>query len=142
MFGFLSPRRQDNSYRAAYARCCEILHQRHGRVASLFHSYEAVWLYLYAQDAGAVPPSCSIARNCCLVKQQAASRNQPDVPIGHFCASLSMLLASLKLSDDVRDEPGLLGRLLAWWLSGQFDAAQRYFVTLDPDFARAVDGFV
>ena len=58
MFGFLRPRPQSDDYRRAYARLCVHQRQRLGLRSLPFHSYEAVFLYQLALDAGAVAPEC------------------------------------------------------------------------------------
>ena len=65
MFGFLNPRPHSDDYRRAYARLCVHQRRRFGVRSSPFHSYEAVFLYQLALDAGAF-----IAFDCAADKQR------------------------------------------------------------------------
>src|SRR5581483_5055464 len=58
------------------------------------------------------------------------------------CNSLGLLLASIKMSDDLRDGASLLVRLANWLLRGRFREAFDYFRRLDPDFEQRVNDLV
>jgi hypothetical protein len=53
-----------------------------------------------------------------------------------------MLLAYIKVSDDLRDRPTLPIRLMNWLLRHRFQETFDYFSHLDPGFRLRVDGFV
>src|SRR5688500_2547216 len=103
MFGFLRPRAPTLAYRQVYAQCCARQHELYGISSLPLLSYEAVFLYVCAIDAGLCPGPPAGAPRCCRLR---TSLNLPaaDLPIAEYCASFGLLLASIKLDDDVRDE--------------------------------------
>jgi hypothetical protein len=142
MFGLLNPGRQDVLYRRAYARCCQHQRRRHGLPSLAFLSYESVLLYLVAADAGIVPLDDLPAITCCKLRRLPTGVSQVECEVARFCGALGMLLASVKLADDLRDRPTLLTRLANWMLRGRFREAFDYFGRLDPAFERRLDAFI
>ncbi|WP_020469033.1 DUF5685 family protein [Zavarzinella formosa] len=135
MFGFLNPRPHTPDYRRAYARLCQ--HQRvNFGVRSLpFHSYEAVFLYQLAADLEAFPASVMPHVKCCRLAKPANIHRDADAAIGRFCGGVGVLLASIKLDDDVQDAQGFLTRLsrkaIAWVLRWKIRSARKMFTDLD-----------
>jgi hypothetical protein len=136
MFGMLNPGRQDAAYRRCYARCCQHQQVSYGITSLPFHSYEAVLLYLIAVDAGVVDEAELPDQVCCRLRAGGAVRQAPDAAIGTFCSSLALLLASVKVRDDINDDHSLTARMTHWLLRKRFGQAGRYFAALDPNFDR------
>jgi hypothetical protein len=134
MFGFLSPRPHGADYRRFYARLCQYQRLFYGLGALPFHSYEAVFLFECAADAGAFDAAQLPAVRCCRLSTRHVPRTGPEAEVGRFCASVALLLASVKLDDDVRDTRGLLARLGRWFLAGRFARARAYFERVSPGF--------
>src|SRR5689334_4489763 len=103
MFGFLNPRPHSGPYRRAYARLCQHQRRAYGLLSLPFHSYEAVFLYQCALDAGAFPADVLPPVRCCRLAAPTTLVRAPDAAVGRFCASVALLLGSIKLEDDVRD---------------------------------------
>ena len=138
MFGFLNPRPHTPAYRQAYARLCQNQRANFGVRSLPFHSYEAVFLYQVALDLGAFPASVMPAVKCCRLSKPANLHRESDAAVGRFCAGVGVLLASIKLEDDVRDAKGVLTRLsrraASWALNRKILAARRLFTSLDGRF--------
>jgi hypothetical protein len=139
MFGFLNPRPHPADYRRAYARLCQ--HQRRtcGLWSLPFHSYEAVFLYQCAVNAGAFSADVMPPVRCCRLSAPTTLNRDADAAVGRFCASVALLLGSIKLEDDIRDTRGLVARLARWILRRRIAKARGYFNRLDPKFARNVE---
>lgn len=143
MFGFLSCGREHPAYRQAYARCCSFQHQYFGLESLVLLSYEAVFLYVCAGDAGLVPPPAGDAPTCCRLRTSRRLRHAADAEVARFCTAFGLLLGRIKLEDDLRDEPTWTVRLAARRLRDRFRQASEYFSRLDPIFeqqvARSID---
>ena len=87
MFGFLSPRPHSDRYRHAYARVCVHLRRAFGVRALPFHSYEAVFAYQLALDAGAFPAAVMPAVRCCKLARPGNLNAAPDGAHGRFAAA-------------------------------------------------------
>ncbi len=142
MFGFLSPRPHPDDYRRAYARLCVHQRRRFGARSLPFHSYEAVFLYQLALDAGAVDPACLPQQRCCKLSLREDVPRAADAEAGHFCAAFALLLAAVKLDDDVRDSRSGAARLARFLLRNRIDQAKRHLRKCDPAFDATVAGFV
>ncbi len=142
MFGFLNPRPHTPDYRRAYARLCQHQRANFGVRSLPFHSYEAVFLYQLALDLGAFPAAAMPHVRCCRLAKPANLHRAADAAVGQFCGGVGVLLASIKLDDDVRDAKGFLTRLsrraVAWVLRRKIRAARAMFADLDPRFAANV----
>ena len=107
MFGFLRPGclapQTRTKYRQVYAAYCSFQRQRYGSLASAFTSFEAVSLYHLAIEVGACEPVSSSAPNCCRFRNDWNNHWQIDIEIADFCAAFAMLLASVKIEDDIQD---------------------------------------
>jgi len=142
MFGFLSPRPHSDSYRHAYARVCVHLRRASGVRALPFHSYEAVFLYQLALDAGAFPASVMPAVRCCKLSRTGNLGAAADAAHGRFAAAVALLLADIKLTDDIRDSGSGLARGVRFILRGRIRAARRHLRGFDPAFDDTVNGFL
>lgn len=142
MFGFLSPHPHSDDYRRAYARLCVHQRRRFGVRSLPFHSYEAVFLYQLALDAGAVDPGCLPNRRCCKLGARENVAASADAEAGMFCASFAVLLASIKLDDDIRDSGSVVARFARFALKNRIGRAKRNLRKYDPRFDATVAGFV
>ena len=138
MFGFLNPRPHRREYRRVYARLCQAQQLHYGFWALPFHSYEAVFLYQCAIDAGAVNVDQIPWKTCCKLMARGSLRKESDAAVGRFCSSLAMLLTSIKLEDDIRDSGSIAARITRWILRKRLSKACRYFQDLDPRFQKNV----
>jgi hypothetical protein len=138
MFGFLNPRPHSLQYRRVYARLCQHQHRHYGIWSLAFHSYEAVFLYQCAADAGAVNLENLPDIRCCRLLTRSLGHDAPDAEIGRFCASVALLLASVKLEDDLRDTHGIPARIARWTLRQRIEQSKSYFGRLDPRFGRNI----
>lgn len=142
MFGFLSPRPHSAEYRRYYARLC--VHQRrwYGVRSLAFHSYEAVFLYQLLGDAAAYPKAVLPNQRCCKLARKGDVGRDGDAAAGKFAASFAVLLAGIKLDDDVRDSRSLPARGVKVILRGAIRQANEYLTRLDPEFPAKVRGIV
>jgi hypothetical protein len=138
MFGFLNPRTCNLAYRSLYARCCQ--HQRHnyGLLSLPTLSYEAVFLYALGLDTGELGDFQPLPRRCCLLRKDDVYDAPVDGALGNFVSSVGVLLADVKLQDDIRDSqssPLRLARTVRHrLLASRSHQAIRHLSTLDEDF--------
>ena len=142
MFGFLRPSAQSDDYRRVYARLCVHQRQRLGIRSLPFHSYEAVFLYQLALDAGAVDASCLPNQRCCKLGGRSNVAVAGDAQVGMFCASFALLLASIKLDDDIRDARSAVARFAKFALRNRIGQAKNQLRKYDPAFDTTVAGFL
>jgi hypothetical protein len=142
MFGFLNPRPHSWAYRRAYARLCQHQRRSYGMLSLPFHSYEAVFLYQCALDAGAFSAGVLPHVRCCKLAAPGSLPREPDAAVGRFCASVALLLGSIKLEDDVRDARGLPARIARWLLRKRIARARGYFARLDPRFHKNIEQLI
>jgi len=142
MFGFLSPRPHSDRYRHAYARVCVHLRRAFGVRALPFHSYEAVFLYQLALDAGAFPVAAMPAVQCCKLARPGNLGAAADAAHGRFAAAVALLLADIKLTDDIRDSGSWLARGVRFVLKGRIRAARAHLAGFDPVFDATVNGYL
>ncbi|MCA9167622.1 MAG: hypothetical protein KDB23_08135 [Planctomycetales bacterium] len=141
MFGFLRPPPHERPYRQIYAACCAYQRRSYGLESLAFHSYEAVFLYLLAVDAGVVSAPSADAVTCCRLGWHAADEGV-DPRLAQFCAAFAMLLAEIKVRDDQNDEPSLLMRIVSRRLNGRFQRARDYLRSLDSHFDLRIHEFL
>ncbi|PHS13756.1 MAG: hypothetical protein COA78_06615 [Blastopirellula sp.] len=142
MFGFLNPRTQHLSYRSLYARGCQHLKLSYGVRSLVFHSFESVFLYGYAADVGAFDRTKVPAKRCCKLQASKTLLEQPDRVYGEFTASLSMLLTSIKLEDDILDNNSMLARTAKFGLRKPIQNTNAYFSTIDARFEEKTSSFI
>jgi hypothetical protein len=138
MFGFLNPRPHSETYRRVYARLCQHQHLHYGIGSLPFHSFEAVFLYQCAIDTGMIDFGKLPQKRCCKLMTSRSLMNESDAQVGQFCSSFGVLLASIKLEDDIRDSGSWGAWITRWLLRKRFEKANRYFLHLDPRFRKNV----
>ena len=138
MFGFLRATRNNRVYRQVYSGCCAFQHAEFGITTLPLFSYESVFLYLLAMDAGECPPPDRTDVTCCRLRRSGRHLHAVDAKFAEFCSAFGLLLASIKLEDDVRDDRSLLARIALWQLRGRIERAHDYFSTLDASFRKQV----
>jgi hypothetical protein len=138
MFGFLRGPADDMQYRQVYAGCCSYQHRTLGVTSLAFLSYEATFLYLLAVDSGAAPRPEAQQETCCRLRRGGGSIYQVDPEYARYCSAFALLLASVKLNDDIADDRSLLARLVRWQLAPSIDAALDHLDALAPDLRPSV----
>ncbi|MCA9050931.1 MAG: hypothetical protein KDA89_19475 [Planctomycetaceae bacterium] len=114
MFGFFRPDDRQVWWRQSYARICQTQRRLFGLTSLPFLSYEATLLYQLAIDFGLIPALPEAAPQCCRLRRLQDAEQQPDAVGARFSAAFGLLLAGIKLRDDVRDEGRWFHRLV--WL--------------------------
>jgi len=121
MFGYVKTYKDElkvkeyDAFRAYYCGLCKTLKQEYGFSARLGLNYDSVFLALLLSSVTQTPLSCSAQR--CIVspfkKKPVADTN----PCLSYSAGVMVILALLKLEDDVHDEKSVksLFCLLALW---------------------------
>jgi hypothetical protein len=142
MFGFMCPREENLRYRSVYSRCCQHLRYHFGLRSAPFHSYEAVFLYACALDAGLVPEGVIPSRRCCGLRRLPKPRSAPDYLIGRYCASVGVLLTDIKLTDDVNDNSSWLARVVRFFLKAPIYRARSVIRKADAGAAKRIEGFL
>lgn len=107
MFGFLRGEKGDRAYRQVYATCCAEQQFEFGLRSLPFVSYEAIFLRLFALDAQIIPPPLANSPTCCRLRRKRPEAGI-DQDIAKFCSSFALLLATIKLEDDVQDDRSLV----------------------------------
>ncbi len=138
MFGFLAPQQPEPTWRRTYARICQVQNRLFGIKSLPFLSYEATFLYQLAIDFELTSPLPDHAPTCCRMRKitrtalgQHGNREQrieststtkgfrsdqledPLTPV--ICAAFGLVLAGVKLRDDVQDSGRWPSRLF-WWM--------------------------
>ncbi|HEX7831821.1 MAG TPA: DUF5685 family protein [Thermoanaerobaculia bacterium] len=131
MFGFLNPLPQGREYRLALGRCRRYLTTHYGYRCASFVSFEAVFVYLAWCDASDNSPAELMTR-----------RSEVDGAIGRLSASASLLLALVKMEDDVRDRGSILARAALSFLRTPFDNAWQHLESVDPRGRERFSGFL
>ena len=139
MFGLLSPKSQTQDYRHAYAQVCREHHLLHGKLALPFHSYESVLFYLLADDLGYFPHASGPPELCCRLRSASEPPNERALEVSRFAAHFSLLLAWVKLSDDVMDDRSYLARVHLRLLESRIRQMFLYFRGVDPKFRETLN---
>ncbi|MCA9141040.1 MAG: NfeD family protein [Planctomycetales bacterium] len=138
MFGFLHGPRNDKRYRQLYATCCSSLRDGMGFRALPFVSYEAIFACSIAVDVGLIPPPKADAVTCCKARRRHSVLHHSEAPTvaaaAGFSNALAMLLAGIKLDDDVTDSRSLLARLGRRAIASRVRAAHDFFTEQQADF--------
>lgn len=114
MFGFLAPRQKIPHWRQSYARICQHQRSLFGLTSLPFLSYEATFLYQLAIDFNFLPALASDAATCCKLRRLSKDDERDDQDAANFVAAFGMLLAGVKLDDDVVDSGRWFNRLARW----------------------------
>jgi len=134
MFGILKPGKdRRKEWRREYCHACGTLKVEFGRAACPFISYEAVFLrsLLRLLDGEAIPATSGRGR--CAFWHQPSCRK--TTRIDKFWAAVGLLLAKVKLDDEVADSTlvgGLGARLIRQGYGGTFNRAVRTADKLAP----------
>lgn len=123
MFGFLAPGKRIPEWRRHYARVCQYQRKLFGLTSLPFLSYEATFLYQLAVDHGLIVALPETAAECCRLRQLPTSDVGQDEAAASFAAAFGLLLAGVKLQDDVRDSGRWYNRLLLWKYQKQINQA-------------------
>ncbi len=132
MFGFLKPAKRISAWRQSYARICQTQRRMFGLTALPFLSYEATFLYQMAADTDVIPALPSDAAECCRLRRLKNPALQSDTAVAEFCAAFGMLLAGIKLQDDVVDHKRWHNRLALWKYGRQIQKANQYLESVSP----------
>ncbi|MEM7476623.1 MAG: DUF5685 family protein [Planctomycetota bacterium] len=143
MFGYLQAGCLGKRYRQLYAHCCQNMWQREGRLSTLFHSYEAVFLYALAADLKLCHHPEDSAPVCCrLYKKCAEKRSEREEQVADFCAAFAVLLAEIKMRDDVADDRSLLAKFVLWWLRRSIHRGHQQFSSIDQGFESRLENIL
>lgn len=142
MFGFLRSSRDHRVWRQAYARCCQGLRRDYGLRVVPWLSYEAVALYLAAMDVRAVPPPGEAWPTCCRLRSIPRRAAAPDRAVVRYCSAAGVLLAGIKMEDDLRDDPTLAARMRARMLRGSVRRAEAELNAISPGLVERLRGEV
>jgi hypothetical protein len=136
MFGVLRPQRQTLPYRRLYARLCQHYRANYGLRAVFWLNYETLFLYAIASDLGLLPSASIKDQQCCRLRRDPALSYSSDHQLGYFLASIGLLLGSLKIDDDLRDEPAFASRLTNMVFRRTFRRARENLFKIDPELGR------
>jgi len=148
MFGYLRlPYRSKcdskKRYRQVYASLCSWQRQTFGVRASILISYEAVFLYQLAVDAGLVDSPAESTPTCCKLRNDWPNHWNVNPEAAEFASAFAILLARIKVEDDIRDSGTWLARGGNWFWAKAFRQSKDYFNKLDdrliPEIDRLVD---
>jgi hypothetical protein len=132
MFGFLAPARRIPKWRQSYARVCQFQRKLYGLTSLPFLSYEAAFLYRLAIDFELLPELPESAAECCRLRRLRDADGAPDFQAAKFSATFGVLLAGIKLQDDVQDSGRWFNRLLLWKYRRQIEAAHKFVCATTP----------
>ena len=142
MFGFLRGPRGDADYRRVYARCCRYQRLFGGWRSAALVSYEGAFAYAMLADALRRGPLAESEPLCCRLRGARKLAGADDEPLGRASTAVGMLLLSIKLRDDVRDDRSLLAALALRVLKRPISQAQAFFERIDPAAPGRFDRFV
>ena len=138
MFGFLHGSRRDRSYRQLYAAHCSSNRDWLGLRSLAFLSYEAIFASAIATDLGLIEPPPVESPTCCRTSRGfSAFRHETSAAnrfAARFCGAFAMLLAEVKLEDDIRDGGSWAARFAKWSLRRQTALSSAFFAERAPDF--------
>ena len=139
MFGFLAPTFPISRWRQSYARICQTQRHLFGITSLPFLSYEATFLYQLMVDFSLVPPLASNAPLCCRLRRLRNVQTQPDAKAASFAAAFGLLLAGIKLRDDVTDHGQWHNHLLLWKYKRQIQKAHDLLDASQPGVIQKVN---
>ncbi|MFY9252652.1 MAG: heterocycloanthracin/sonorensin family bacteriocin [Fuerstiella sp.] len=142
MFGFLSPQKHIPEYRRSYARVCQYQRQLFGITSLPFVSFEAAFLYQLAADFELIPTLPVEAPECCRLRRISRTDSRNDETVGSFAAAFGVMLAGIKLQDDVADSGRWFNRLAWWKYRRQVNEANQLLATFDPQLTQRVTSVI
>ena len=121
MFGYVKAYKDEmrvkeyDAFRAYYCGLCKTLKKEYGFSARLGLNYDSVFLALLLSSVTQIPLTCTAQR--CIVSPFKKKPIADTNPCLSYSAGVMVILALLKLEDDVRDEKSVksLFCLLALW---------------------------
>ena len=131
MFGFLSPSRPPRAWRQSYARICQYQRRLFGGTSLLFLSYEAAFLYQLATDLELNVRLPEESVTCCRLRKLQGNYHL-DRTLGEFSATFGLILAGVKLQDDLLDSNRWFNHLLWWKYRRQVTYAKNLLETGSP----------
>lgn len=132
MFGFLRASANHRRWRQAYARVCRHQHVSAGVSTLPLLSYEGVFTYVLAQDLGWCPGLPHDSPGCCRLRTSGCDLQADDARFAEFAMHVGLLLLSVKLDDDIRDDRSWSARLARWWFRRPLARNRSYFHQLQP----------
>ena len=144
MFGFLRGPKSCG-YRRVYARCCSMQRSLCGFRSLPVISYESVFAYCLAIDAGLIDPPRSTDPTCCRARHESRFEwHDREKQVAEFCVQFAMLLVETKLQDDIQDSrklssAGLLARTSNRFLHRNFVRSRKYFHDIDDTFRSDIE---
>lgn len=142
MFGFLAPQKRIPKWRRSYARICQHQRSLFGLTALPFLSYEATFLYQLAIDFGLLPAVAETSPECCRLRRLPKDDSQSDKTSATFAAAFGMLLAGVKLNDDLQDSGRWYNRLARWKYRKQIQHANDLIENLAPGTLQQIENAV
>jgi len=138
MFGFLKPSTPIREWRQSYARICQYQRELFGLTSLPFLSYEATFLYQLLIDERLTAALPENSRTCCRLRRISQADERRDEEAATLVASFGMLLAGIKLQDDVRDSNRWHNRLL--WRKFRRPTEQAHGILTDrsPEVAHGI----
>ncbi|MEQ9410721.1 MAG: DUF5685 family protein [Fuerstiella sp.] len=138
MFGFLRPQQRIPAWRRSYARICQVQRQLFGLTSLPFLSYEATFLYQLAIDRGLIPPLPNEAPECCRLRKLRRADLVAEEAPAVYVAAFGMLLAGVKLQDDVNDSGRWYNRWLNWKYRRPVQRAKELLAAMSPQIPTRV----
>lgn len=146
MFGFLTPDYSDRQvlrrYRQIYASFCSYHRSRFGLAASALLSYEAIFLLQLAVESGACQPPSPCTPTCCRLRSDPTNRWGIDRELADYCSAFGVLLAKIKIEDDLQDRGGWLPYLSSKVLKRAFHDATVHLERAVPGLSAKVEMIV
>lgn len=142
MFGFLRPDCGHLRYRSVYSRCCQHLKAQYGVRSLPFHSYESVFLYACALDAGHVPAAVIREQWCCRLRGERDLHRAADADFGRFLGAITLTLADIKLADDVTDHRSWMAKVYRRVLKSKIRNAHHVLSQADPALGGKISGWL
>ena len=126
MFGYIATdptkfnKAQKKEYRRLYCGLCHALGERYGFLARTLLSFDTAFLFMLLERKGG---GCVKARRCpykFLKKCDGICSENAD-----YCADVTVLLAYLKLQDDINDDNSFKARILTRLFEKQYQKAKK-----------------
>jgi hypothetical protein len=93
-------------------------------------------------DAGLYSESIIAQRHCCRLAPTGKLRSAPDAEIGRYCASVGVILADIKLADDIQDNRSWRARIYRWFMRRSIRSAYSFLRGIDRDSTRGIQEFL
>ena len=110
--------------------------------ASILISYESVFLYQLGVDAGLLNSPAENTPTCCRLRNDWSNSWQANLEAAAFANAFAILLARIKVEDDVRDSGKWLARGGNLFWSKAFRHANQYFDQIDESLVTEIERLV